>query len=333
MRNYRLRLCAACLLISAVSTSRAQPTFDCAKAVYPDEQAICDNYDLARRNRDEDQAFAMLLRQTNMARAAEEARSRFIAARRKCSAQIDCIRREQHAVLAVLVNIANLDSKTADEEIRQPVRTLATGFRAPPAVVKQPSQNETPTADADDDALQAVLAKISDLDSKSADEEIHRPVRTLATGIRTPAVVKQPSQDETPTEVADDRAMRGVVGWGVIAVVLLCVALGPIFFRRKIRGALRRHHEQAIVDKAFRDMRREERRRTRFRSGELLDLKGRLLTECTICDRSKTGARVRLTRTLGPLCCLRFHDDVDKTTVEARVAWRRNNEVGLAFLE
>jgi hypothetical protein len=75
--------------------------------------------------------------------------------------------------------------------------------------------------------------------------------------------------------------------------------------------------------------RREERRPTRFRQGRLFNAYGGFLLRCSIIDRSENGARVRVAEPLAPLTVVRLLDEVDKIVVEAKVAWRRGNE--LAF--
>jgi hypothetical protein len=77
--------------------------------------------------------------------------------------------------------------------------------------------------------------------------------------------------------------------------------------------------------------RREERRPTRFRQGRLFNAYGGFLSQCVICDRSEHGAKVKVAEPLAPLKVVRLLDEVDKIIVEARVAWRRGNELGLAF--
>ena len=77
--------------------------------------------------------------------------------------------------------------------------------------------------------------------------------------------------------------------------------------------------------------RREERRPTRFRQGRLFNAYGAFLLRCTIIDRSENGARVRVAEPLAPLTVVRLLDEVDKIVVEAKVAWRRGNDLGLAF--
>jgi hypothetical protein len=87
----------------------------------------------------------------------------------------------------------------------------------------------------------------------------------------------------------------------------------------------------ASAKRATRNIRREERRRTYFRQGKLFTTSGKFLSQCIIYDRSQNGARVRADKLLASLKVVKFVDDVDKIIVEAKVAWQRGNELGLAF--
>ena len=69
------------------------------------------------------------------------------------------------------------------------------------------------------------------------------------------------------------------------------------------------------------------------RTGALLDVNGRHLSDCSIVDRSKTGAKIRIAEDLGSVRLIRFRDDVEDTTFVTEVAWRRGNELGLKFLD
>jgi uncharacterized protein len=276
MRIHRQRFYIFCLAVAVTSSASAQSSLDCATTALPDEQAICSNADRARQNRDDERAFVLLaLEHPEMVDSATAARNQFIAARRNCSADVDCIQREQDSILEA-------------------------------------------------------LSKLTDSGAKPIDEATPRPVRAEAADVRAIVAADRSSQKEKSPSEAD---ASGTLRLSVIAFVVLSATLGLIFFfRRQIRALLLRRHEQRVANRIWPDKRREPRKRTRLRSGKLFDLKGELLAECTICDRSYSGARVRVSKSVGPNCILRFQDEVDKTTVEARVAWRRANEIGLAFL-
>jgi hypothetical protein len=71
----------------------------------------------------------------------------------------------------------------------------------------------------------------------------------------------------------------------------------------------------------------------RFRTGELFDVKYQPLTECYIVDLSETGARIRTVKPIGPVKVIRFRDDADRAVILSKVAWRKGNEFGLAFID
>jgi uncharacterized protein len=95
----------------------ADPSFDCSEVTRPDEQAICSDNDLARRDQLDDQAFKALRRRPELANALLEAGRKFIAARRACGSQVDCIRQTQIAVLSDLNRMARSTSNSAGEPL------------------------------------------------------------------------------------------------------------------------------------------------------------------------------------------------------------------------
>jgi hypothetical protein len=80
------------------------------------------------------------------------------------------------------------------------------------------------------------------------------------------------------------------------------------------------------------DKRSTPRRRTRLRSGKIIDSRNRFLIECQIYDRSPIGARLRLLgdtlvpRTIG------LYEDENGELVDAHVIWRKDSELGIRFL-
>jgi hypothetical protein len=237
-------------LSSMTSSPDAKPSFDCSATVQPDELAICNNDDLARKDQLANRAFAAHAQQPDSVETALAINRKFIAARRACGSDVECIRRQQDAVMVALDEI----------------------------------------------------------------DKVPRSVDADAVAVPTPKL--------SPLYL------------GVIAAVLLIVAFGA-FVGRKLASNLaaswRFRQARSSADQAARNLRREERRRTRFRNGKLFDSKGRLLATCAICDRSPRGARVRVEQPLERLQTVRFVDEVEKITVEAKVAWQRANEIGLAF--
>lgn len=88
-------------------------------------------------------------------------------------------------------------------------------------------------------------------------------------------------------------AKLGAHYWRLIVVVLLCPVLALIVRRKGStawRACVRRVN---VVNRAVNELRRQPRRRTRFRRGKLFDVESRSWLECTICDRSVQGAKIR----------------------------------------
>ncbi len=79
------------------------------------------------------------------------------------------------------------------------------------------------------------------------------------------------------------------------------------------------------------DRRLARRRRTRLRSGKILDLHNAFLIECQIYDRSSQGARVRLLADTPAPAEVRLYEDHPERLLDARIVWRKNQEIGLRF--
>jgi hypothetical protein len=77
------------------------------------------------------------------------------------------------------------------------------------------------------------------------------------------------------------------------------------------------------------NLRSEARMHTRLRSGKLFGRHKAFLTDCSIFDRSTHGARLRLFANivLPERFCL--YDDAAKQLYDAKVAWRRGQDVGV----
>ena len=80
------------------------------------------------------------------------------------------------------------------------------------------------------------------------------------------------------------------------------------------------------------DRRRARRRRTRLRSGKILDLGNGFMIECQIYDRSEKGVRVRLLADIPAQPVIRLYEDDPERLCDARVAWRKDFELGLCFI-
>lgn len=79
----------------------SRPSFDCEKATYADEKAICATPSLAERDLLTTQAFEQAKAIPSSHKAALQAARKFIAARRACKGGVNCIADRQSAVLNV----------------------------------------------------------------------------------------------------------------------------------------------------------------------------------------------------------------------------------------
>lgn len=79
------------------------------------------------------------------------------------------------------------------------------------------------------------------------------------------------------------------------------------------------------------DKRSTRRRRTRLRSGKILDLRNSFLIECQIYDQSNKGARLRLVGDVSMPNRIRLYEDAPERVVDALVVWRKNREIGICF--
>jgi len=79
---------------------------------------------------------------------------------------------------------------------------------------------------------------------------------------------------------------------------------------------------------ATNEKRSDQRRRTRLRSGKILDCADRFLVEATILDRSSGGLRLRLAKDQAIPDYFHFFDDEIEKIFAARVAWRRPALIG-----
>jgi hypothetical protein len=78
-----------------------------------------------------------------------------------------------------------------------------------------------------------------------------------------------------------------------------------------------------------RDMRVEQRRRTRLRSGKIVDLRNRFLCDCLLHDRSLGGLRVRLVQDVALPARIRIYDDEAHGLIAADIVWRRGRDLGI----
>ena len=83
---------------------------------------------------------------------------------------------------------------------------------------------------------------------------------------------------------------------------------------------------------AVREQRAATRRRTRLRSGKILDSDNRFLVECVVHDRSGEGARLRIVEDVALSSPFRLFDDEQGTLHEVSIVWRRGQEMGVRYL-
>jgi hypothetical protein len=105
---------------------------------------------------------------------------------------------------------------------------------------------------------------------------------------------------------------------------------------RKISAELASRGEVAywlVVDEQSKsrggERRASARKRVRLRSAKLLDAGLRFVCECQICDRSRDGVRLALSRNVRLSRRIAVHIDETGEVRSAKVAWRRGLVVGL----
>lgn len=76
------------------------------------------------------------------------------------------------------------------------------------------------------------------------------------------------------------------------------------------------------------EKRKDQRRRTRLRSGKILDRANRFLIETAILDRSSGGLRLRLARDCAIPETFHLFDDETELVFAAGIVWRRQALVG-----
>lgn len=84
--------------------------------------------------------------------------------------------------------------------------------------------------------------------------------------------------------------------------------------------------------KPSQERRKEERQRTRLRSGKIVGLDGRFIIECQFSDIGPRGAKLRTAET--PTLPERFwlFDDYYGRALLARIAWRDSREMGVELI-
>lgn len=81
------------------------------------------------------------------------------------------------------------------------------------------------------------------------------------------------------------------------------------------------------------DRRDAPRRRTRLRSGKIVDAGDRFVTECLVHDLSETGMRLRVPAGMSLPARFQVYDDQSGRLQRAELSWHRADEAGIRFVE
>jgi len=79
------------------------------------------------------------------------------------------------------------------------------------------------------------------------------------------------------------------------------------------------------------ERRANSRRRTRLRSGKVVDLDHAFIVECQVRERSAVGARLQLARQVELPQRIGLFDDAEMSIRSAIIVWRRAGEIGIRF--
>jgi hypothetical protein len=83
---------------------------------------------------------------------------------------------------------------------------------------------------------------------------------------------------------------------------------------------------------ALGERRLSRRRRTRLRSGKIVDPRSAHLIDCQIYDWSGMGARLRLFDSVSVPGRIQLFEDVSERLINATIVWRRSREIGIRFV-
>ncbi len=100
------------------------------------------------------------------------------------------------------------------------------------------------------------------------------------------------------------------------------------FWRGRKEAALVTYSVLPPVAPLSNEKRKDQRRRTRLRSGKIVDRANRFLIEAAILDRSSSGLRLRLGRDCAIPESFHLFDDETELVFAARIVWRRQALVG-----
>ncbi|MBB3233692.1 PilZ domain-containing protein [Phyllobacterium endophyticum] len=77
----------------------------------------------------------------------------------------------------------------------------------------------------------------------------------------------------------------------------------------------------------------EERTRTRLRSGKLVTLDGRFITECHFHNIAGGGARIRVVGQCAIPIRFWLFDDQHRSALITEIVWRKDAELGVRFVD
>ena len=88
----------------------------------------------------------------------------------------------------------------------------------------------------------------------------------------------------------------------------------------------------AVETAALGERRLSQRRRTRLRSGKIVDPRSAYVIDCQIYDWSGLGARLRLFDNVSVPGRIQLFEDISERMINAMIVWRRRREIGIYFI-
>lgn len=129
------------------------------------------------------------------------------------------------------------------------------------------------------------------------------------------------------------KAHDGNGGARDVASVVDGLKIGPGPLNPRLRGEFTYSVVAAEPKPAQKlDKRGTARLRTRLRSGHLADRRNKIIVECLIQDRSRTGARLRLTHDRPLPKTFLLSDHLSETQFLAQLAWQRGRDAGVRLV-
>jgi hypothetical protein len=97
-------------------------------------------------------------------------------------------------------------------------------------------------------------------------------------------------------------------------------------------GGAPRNGAKAESGRRPEENRREPRFRSHLRTGQISDLQHNLIANCLICDRSASGARLKVPVNVAVPSEFLFLDDEIQAPVRVQLRWRRAGEMGVCVV-